>query len=72
MKKSKLIILTGPSGVGKATIEHELFKNESLRLSFSVSATTRAPRPGEVNGKNYYFLTREEFDKRIMNNEFVE
>lgn len=72
MMKTKLIILTGPSGVGKATIEHELFKNKSLRLSFSVSATTRAPRPGEEHGKQYYFLTKEEFDSKIMNNQFVE
>lgn len=70
--KSKLIIFTGPSGVGKATIEQELFKDKSLRLSFSVSATTRKPREGEVDGVHYHFLSMEEFDKRIANGEFIE
>lgn len=70
--KSKLIIFTGPSGVGKATIEQELFKDKSLRLSFSVSATTRKPREGEIDGVHYHFLSMEEFDKRIANGEFIE
>lgn len=72
MSKGKLIVFTGPSGVGKATIEHELFKDESLRLRFSVSATTRAARPGEVHGEQYFFIPRDEFDRRIANDEFVE
>lgn len=72
MSKGKLIVFTGPSGVGKATIEHELFKDKSLGLRFSVSATTRAARPGEVHGVQYYFLTKEDFDKKIANDEFVE
>ena len=59
-KKGQLIVVSGPSGVGKGTMLREYVKGrESVR--YSVSATTRAPRPGEENGKDYYFLTKEEF-----------
>lgn len=68
----KIVIIAGPSGVGKATIETELFKASDLKLCFSCSATTRLPRHGEVDGKQYYFLTEAEFDKKIANNEFLE
>ena len=70
--KNKFILFTGPSAVGKATIEKELFKDDSLNLRLSVSATTRAPREGEVDGVHYYFITKEDFDKRIENDEFIE
>ncbi len=70
--KNKLIVFTGPSGVGKATIEKELFDDKTLNLALSISATTRAPREGEVNGVHYYFLTSDSFDKGILNNEFIE
>jgi len=66
-----LFIISAPSGAGKTTIIKELFK-ASPGLKFSVSATTRAKRAGEQNGKDYYFLTDAEFDEKLSNNEFVE
>lgn len=67
----KLFIITGPSGVGKGTILTEFFKqNENAR--YSISTTTRKPRESEVDGKNYYFVTPQEFLKSIENNEFLE
>lgn len=71
-KKGKLIIISAPSGTGKSTIIGELIKDTSLKLEFSISATTRAPRQGEVDGVNYYFLTLEQFQKAISNDEFAE
>lgn len=71
-KRGLLIIMSGPSGVGKGTIREELMKDESLRLFFSVSMTTRNPRPGEQDGREYYFVTREEFDRNIENDNFLE
>lgn len=70
--KNKLILFTGPSAVGKATIEHYLFKDKELKLELSVSATTRAPRINERDGVHYYFISDEEFDKKIENDEFIE
>lgn len=69
--KGLLVIFTGCSGVGKGTIVKELIKrDENNRLS--VSATTRAPRPGEENGREYFFLTREEFESLKSENGFLE
>ncbi|NQZ66039.1 MAG: guanylate kinase [Mycoplasmatales bacterium] len=68
----KLVVFTGPSAVGKATIEKHLFNDESLKLELSISATTRRPREGEIDGVHYYFISGEEFDKKIKNNEFIE
>ncbi len=69
--KGKLIIFSAPSGAGKTTIvKHLLSKN--FGLEFSVSATSRPLRGNEVDGKDYYFLTEEEFRKRIENEEFLE
>ena len=65
-------MISAPSGTGKSTIINELMKNEDLRLEFSISATTRSPRKGEVDGVNYYFLSLEDFRKRIDNDEFAE
>ena len=70
MKKGKFIVISGPSGVGKGTICNKLI-NE-LNAWYSVSTTTRAPREGEVDGVNYYFITKEEFEKKIKNDEFLE
>lgn len=70
--KGKIIIISAPSGTGKSTIIRRLFEKEELRLGFSVSATCRAPRAGEEHGKDYYFITHEEFQKRIAAGEFVE
>ncbi len=71
MSKGKLIIYTGCSGVGKGTIMKELLSmDDSLRLS--VSCTTRSPRPGEVHGKDYYFISKDEFEDLISNQGFLE
>lgn len=72
MKKGKIIILSAPSGTGKSTIISRLMKIPELRLGFSVSATSRAPRGNEQNGREYFFLTPEEFDRRIAAGDFVE
>lgn len=66
------LIVSAPSGTGKTTILGKMFEKYPQKFSFSVSATTRAPREGEVDGKNYYFLTEEEFNKRLANDEFLE
>lgn len=66
-----LIILTAPSGAGKTTIAHALLK-EFPDLRFTVSATTRSPRNGEINGKDYYFLTAADFEQKISENAFIE
>jgi guanylate kinase len=70
--KGKIIILSAPSGTGKSTIIAELMKNPDLHLEFSISATSRAPRGQEQNGKEYYFLTPDEFKRRVDAGEFVE
>jgi guanylate kinase len=67
-----LIILSGPSGIGKDTIASRLLAMDDLRLKQSISATTRPPRPGEINGKNYIFLTAAEFEARKAAGEFLE
>ena len=71
MTPGKLIVLSAPSGAGKTTIAHEIMRlNPSLR--FSVSATTRPRRENEREGVDYYFLTKEEFQRRVSAGEFVE
>ncbi|ANH83597.1 guanylate kinase [Niabella ginsenosidivorans] len=67
----KIIILTAPSGAGKTSITRYLL-SRIPQLSFSISAATRKAREGEVNGRDYYFISPEEFQKKIKNNEFVE
>lgn len=69
---AKLIVLIGPSGVGKGSVEEILFQNPNLKIKLSVSATTRDKRPNEVDGKNYYFISKEDFKNKIKNNEFLE
>ena len=69
-KKGVLIVLSGPSGAGKGTICKELISRGDFWIS--VSATTRSPRNGEVEGKNYYFVTKEDFVKRINGGDFLE
>jgi guanylate kinase len=69
--KNKLIIITAPSGAGKTSITHYLLK-KIPQLAFSVSAATRAQRPHEKNGVDYYFISAEEFQEKIRENEFVE
>ena len=72
MKKTgSLIVISGPSGVGKSTLIGKVRANMP-ELEFSISCTTRAPRTGEVHGREYYFLSEEEFLRRDANNEFIE
>ena len=71
MYRGKTFIIAGPSGVGKGTIIKNLFQSRD-NLYFSVSATTRAPRPGEVDGVDYHFLSRERFLEWIDRNAFLE
>ncbi|QBF34780.1 guanylate kinase [Mycoplasmopsis phocirhinis] len=71
-KKKPIIIFTGPSGVGKGTIEQILFKNEELKFKLSVSVTTRQPRLGEKDGVHYFFITKDKFEQKIANNELLE
>jgi guanylate kinase len=68
---AKVFVITGPSGVGKGTLIAEL-RRRVPGLELSVSATTRPPRSGEVDGRDYHFLDREEFDRRAQQGEFVE
>ncbi len=70
-QKGLLIVLSGPSGVGKGTVRKELFKHVD-NLKYSISMTTRPMRPGEENGKDYYFVTKDEFIKRIEKGKFLE
>ena len=67
----KVFVISGPSGAGKGTLTEILLKRVPS-LTRSISATTRKPRPGEVDGVDYYFLTEEEFKKRIKSNDFLE
>ena len=71
MRKGKTCIVSGPSGVGKSTVLKSLLEKRE-NVYFSVSATTRAPRPGERDGVNYHFLTREEFEGRIAAGDLLE
>lgn len=70
MNKGLLIVISGPAGSGKGTVNARLLESEDF--VYSVSATTRAPRPGEVDGKNYYFISREDFEGRIAAGEMLE
>ncbi len=69
--KGRLFVISGPSGVGKGTLLARVMRDVP-GLALSVSATTRAPRPGEVDGVNYYFMSREDFERNIAENCFLE
>lgn len=71
-EKGLLVIISGPSGVGKGTVRRALFNKPNHNLVYSVSMTTRKPRPGEVDGVDYYFVDRETFEKRIAEGKFLE
>lgn len=71
MSKGFLLVLSGPSGCGKGTVSKALL-SKGGDIVFSVSATTRRPRPGEVNGGNYYFVDEDKFCKMVKNEEFLE
>lgn len=71
MAKGKIVVISGPSGCGKGTVIQELLKCDN-RLKLSVSMTTRAPRPGEVHGREYYFTDEKEFKNRIQTGDLLE
>jgi len=72
MTKGKLLVFSAPSGSGKTTIVRHLLAQPDLNLEFSISCTTRAPRGEEVDGKDYYFISWDEFKKHIKSEDFVE
>ena len=71
-KRGVLFVFSGPSGVGKGTLKAKLFEEFADQIAYSVSATTRGPREGEVDGKDYFLISRQEFERRVKNNEFLE
>lgn len=72
IEKGKIIVLSAPSGSGKSTIIGKLMEKPGLKLGFSISATSRAPRGEEKHGKEYFFLTEEEFKRNVEEGNFVE
>ena len=72
MKKGLLIIISGPSGVGKGTVRNCFMNDESLKLAYSISMTTRSPRQGEQDGVDYIFTTKEEFEQLIADKRLLE
>ena len=71
-ERGLLIVFSGPSGVGKGTVRQEIFSTPDHKFEYSVSMTTRAQRPGEVDGKDYFFRSREEFEELIRNGKMLE
>ncbi|XIF20296.1 MAG: guanylate kinase [Acetilactobacillus jinshanensis] len=71
-KKGMLIVLSGPSGVGKGTVRKALFNKSNVDFKYSTSMTTRKPRPGEKNGKDYFFVTKDQFKDHIRKGEMLE
>lgn len=72
MKKGLLIVVSGPSGVGKGTVLKQVLSNPANKLAYSISMTTRSPRQGEVDGVNYYFVDEARFKQAIENHELLE
>lgn len=70
INKGKIILISGPSGVGKKTILDEILNNKNLNIVYSISATTRPKRHNEIHGKDYYFLSRNEFENGINQGDF--
>ena len=71
-ERGLLVVLSGPSGVGKGTVRKSLFSQKNHNYTFSVSMTTREKRPGEVDGKDYYFVSKEYFENKIKEGGFLE
>lgn len=72
MSTGKLIVFSAPSGSGKTTLVKHLLQQADLKLEFSISAASRTPRAGEIDGKDYYFISASTFQQKIKNQEFVE
>ena len=70
-KKGRLVVLSGPAGAGKGKVLEVLFSKRD-DYKYSVSATTRNPRPGELNGINYFFISKEQFEKEIQSGNMLE
>ncbi|WP_459525204.1 guanylate kinase [Leuconostoc lactis] len=71
-QRGLLIVLSGPSGVGKGTVRKAIFEEEGIDFQYSISATTRQPRVGEVDGEDYFFVSREKFEQKIVNGDMLE
>ncbi|MBT2573412.1 guanylate kinase [Bacillus sp. ISL-51] len=71
-ERGLLIVLSGPSGVGKGTVRQAIFSQEDTKFEYSISVTTRSPRAGETDGVDYFFKTRDEFEHMIENNKLLE
>ncbi|KID42151.1 guanylate kinase [Fructilactobacillus fructivorans] len=71
-ERGMLIVLSGPSGVGKGTVRKALFNEPDVDFKYSISMTTRKPRKGEVNGVDYYFVSKDQFEENIKNGEMLE
>lgn len=71
-QRGLLIVLSGPSGVGKGTVRKAIFEEEGIDFQYSISATTRQSRVGEVDGEDYFFVSREEFEQKIVNGDMLE
>ncbi|MBS2968928.1 guanylate kinase [Metabacillus sp. KIGAM252] len=71
-ERGLLIVLSGPSGVGKGTVRKEIFSQDDTKFHYSISVTTRKPRTGEVDGIDYFFKSREEFEEMIENEKLLE
>lgn len=71
-ERGLLVVISGPSGVGKGTVRKALFDMPKHNLTYSVSMTTRKMRPGEVDGKDYYFVSKEEFEQKIQDGKLLE
>ncbi|MBY8912248.1 guanylate kinase [Bacillus sp. YC2] len=71
-ERGLLIVLSGPSGVGKGTVRQAIFSQEDTKFEYSISVTTRSPRAGETDGIDYFFKTRDEFEHMIENNKLLE
>ena len=70
--RGKLFVLSGPSGVGKGTIREKIFENSNINLTYSISMTTREPRMNEIDGVDYFFVTKDEFDANIKDGNLIE
>lgn len=71
-QRGLLIVLSGPSGVGKGTVRKAIFEDDGVDFRYSISATTRKPRVGEVDGQDYFFVSRDEFEKKIQAGDMLE